>query len=110
MAQTDEAQFRRLLLDQIAEGVAVVDATGDAFTIVEANRALQRFAADPARPLLGSAWRDAFPQAAERGMLDAFRRVAASGEPHVARDFFVSQVASARAAWQPEALAFWDWR
>src|SRR5947209_13527179 len=30
--------------------------------------------------------------------------------PHVARDFFVSQVASAHAAWQPEALAFWDWR
>ncbi len=105
---TDEAQ--RLLLDQIAEGVALVDAAGDQFPILEINSAYRRMLADPTRSLVGLPWRDAFPNAEEHGILDIFRRVRDSGLPFEARDFAYHRAPSPRHATLQGGLTYWDWK
>ncbi len=105
---TDEAQ--RLLLDRIAEGVALVDATDERFPILEINGVYRQLLADPARPLAGLPWRDACPHAEEQGILDIFRRVRDGGRPFEARDFAYRRAPSPRHATLEGGLTYWDWK
>ncbi|HET8629601.1 MAG TPA: PAS domain-containing protein [Thermomicrobiales bacterium] len=75
-----------LLLDQVAEGVAVLDARDGRFTILETNAAFARLIGAGACRLTGRPWREAVP-AADRALEDLFRQVAAGGEPAAERRF-----------------------
>ena len=110
MVTADTSEARRLLLDQIAEGVVLVDATDSHFTILEANGVYQRLLADPARPLVGRPWREAFPEAEAQGVIDIFRRVGKDGQLFEARDFIRTGTADDRRAPHGQDVTYWDWK
>lgn len=110
MVTADTSEARRLLLDQIAEGVALVDATDHRHPILEANGVYQRLLADPSQLLVGRPWSEAFPEAEAQGVIDIFQRVGRDGQPFEARDFIRTGTTEGRQAPKGKAVTYWDWK
>ncbi|HEX5503185.1 MAG TPA: ATP-binding protein [Thermomicrobiales bacterium] len=94
-----------LLLEHVAEGVAVLDARDDRFVIRETNPAFARLLGQDAGELVGLPWREAVAPG-DGALCERFRRVAATGEPAAER-----RVRAAAPDGTPDGgLACWDWR
>ncbi len=110
MARRHGAEAWRQLLDHVAEGVVLLDATDDHFTVLETNGRYQHLLSDPGRQLAGRPWREAFPAAEGQGILDIFRRVRDGGEPFAARDFVYRHLPPSRRALVEDGVSYWDWQ
>ncbi|CAA9584933.1 MAG: hypothetical protein AVDCRST_MAG88-3804, partial [uncultured Thermomicrobiales bacterium] len=86
----------------ISDGIAIVDATNDHFPIVEFNDPFRPLLTDPHHTPAGVPWHELFPDGEADRIRDIFRRVRASGEPFIARDFLRRDA--------PAHPTFWDWK
>lgn len=87
-------ELLRLSIDNMLEGYALHEAILDEnghmvdSMYVEFNPAAERMVGRPASEIVGKTALEAFPHIAERGLLDKFARVVATGEPVYIEEFY----------------------
>ncbi|MGN6756989.1 MAG: PAS domain-containing sensor histidine kinase [Thermomicrobiales bacterium] len=84
-ASTDAVQ--RLVLAEIAEGVALLDARDPVFALLDINPAGRTFLAHHPPALVGQPWASAFDPADAPALLAILRRVVATGESYTAHAY-----------------------
>jgi len=82
---TDTVQ--RLVLAEIAEGVALLDARDPMFALLDINPAGRTLLAHNRPALIGQPWASAFDPVDAPALLAILRRVAVTGEPYVAHAY-----------------------
>jgi len=103
LLQEVDAQRRLLqtLVDNTPAGIAVLD--GTELTVKSVNQAYQQFLEEPYRhaDITGLRLQDFVPRAEESGLVELFRTVAASGQPHTDSEY--EHVGFAR------GVTYWRW-
>lgn len=108
-ARVNAAAAWRQLSEHVAEGVALLDATDDRFTILEINGRCRQLLAGIEGELAGRPWLEAVAAAEARALIPVFQRVRERGEPVEGRDF-VYPLPAAPEGVPTGGTAYWDWQ
>lgn len=109
VARVNAAAAWRQLSEHVAEGIVLLDATSDRFTILEVNpRCRQLFGGTEQEPA-GQPWLEAVLAVEARAFVPVFQRVRELGEPVAGRDFEYPLRAADPDTDPVSGVAYWDW-